>query len=155
MEINAMIDDRDYKHLIEKQIHELMHYLFSKEITFNIVCNINAVKFEPELPESISSNFKPLTLFAISGYTFSSARFEGNYLVFEAGFGPASFASVVKVPLFAVMQIIVGENIMFINMIAGNEKYIKELDSKKTSQKSINAFLKNPNNKNLIDKINS
>ena len=155
MEIDEMIDDKDYKELVEKQIYELTHYLFEKNITFNIVCNISAISFSPELPESISSGFKPLTLFAISGYTFNSAQFDGNNLLFEAGFGPASFGSVVKVPLFAIMQIIVGDNVIFINMIAGNEKYVKELEGKKTSQKSINAFMKNPNNKDLIEKMKS
>jgi hypothetical protein len=94
--IEEMINDYKYKGLIEKQIEDLLEYMFLTNTTFNIVCNIQAVAFEQELPKSISNNFKPLTLFAISGYTFESAHIKNKFLYFEAGFGPANFASIVK-----------------------------------------------------------
>jgi len=149
----SMINDYRYKELIEGQIADLIEYLFESNRTFNVVSNIQAVSFEPALPKSISNNFKPLTLFAISGYTFESAYVEGDFFFFEAGFGPANFASLVKIPLFAIMQVVIDDNVVFINMIASNDKYIKELDKKRTSPKSTSVFLSNPDNKDLIDKL--
>jgi len=153
MDLDNLIEDKKYKKLIEMQLKGLLDYMFESGTTFNIVCNIRAITFDPEMPNSISSNFKPLTLFAISGYTYESARVEENFLIFEAGFGPASFASEVRVPLFAIMQVVLSENVVFINIIAGNDNYIKEIESKKTNKKSVKSFLSNPKNSDLIKNI--
>ena len=153
MSIEHLIYDRKYKTLIERQSEELLIYMFENDIRFNIVCNIATVTFAPELPESISEKFKPLTLFAISGYTFESATIHNKTLIFQAGFGPANYASEVKIPLFSIMQVVLEENVIFINMIAGNEVYIKEWESKRTDQKSLGSFLSNPKNKALLKNL--
>ena len=70
---------------------------------------------------------------------------EQTHIYFEAGFGTENFGSTVKVPFFAIFQIVVEESILFVNSVATVDKFTKD-----AKEKSFNVFKNNPNNKDLL-----
>ncbi len=82
------------------------------------------------------------SLFILSNYTYTTVQVDYNYISFEAGFGNENFGSVVKIPLYAIFQIIIDESILYINSVATVEKFNKDL-----KKNSFNIFKNNPNNK--------
>lgn len=143
--INSIIENSDYKDLVSSQVKDTIDFLIAQNQEFAITANLDAVKFNPELPNSIFEKLSKFSLFVLSNYTFSTLKLDDDYLYFEAGFGKENFGSNVKIPLYSVFQIVVGESILFVNSVATVDKFNK--DSK---EKSFNAFKNNPNNKNLI-----
>ena len=143
--INNIIENSDYKDLVSKQIKETMEFLVEQNQEFAVTANIDAIKFEPELPSLVFDQLSKFSLFVLSNYTYSTINIDNNYLTFEAGFGSENFGSIVKVPLFAIFQIIIDESILYINSVATVDKFNKD-----AKEKSINIFKNNPNNKNLI-----
>ncbi|WP_369811223.1 hypothetical protein [Sulfurimonas microaerophilic] len=138
---------------MKKNIQELIVLFFEKEQNFGILCKIEDVSFNPPLPEEISAEFRPLTLFFLAGYTFESARIEDNYLLFEAGFGSENFGSVVSVPLLSILQVIIDETPVFINLAIESEKSQEvkadEIDEEGL-ENSMATFLSNPENSKFI-----
>ena len=151
--LENVIEDKEFALLMQKNIQELIIHFFEKEQNFGILCKVEEATFEPNLPDSIESEFRPLTLFFLAGYTFETARIEDGFLVFEAGFGSENFGSVVTVPLLSVMQIIVDETPVFINLSTYREKVVvkKEVD-KGGVENSMASFLSNPENSKFIKK---
>ena len=151
--LENVIEDQEFAQLMQKNIQELIIHFFDKEQNFGILCKIDEALFEPSLPESINSEFRPLTLFFLAGYTFETARIEDSMLVFEAGFGSENFGSIVTVPLLSIMQIIVDETPVFINLSTYREKVTvkKEVD-KGGVENSMASFLSNPENFKFIKK---
>ena len=151
--LENIIEDKEFALLMQKNIQELIIHFFEKEQNFGILCKIEEASFEPNLPDSIESEFRPLTLFFLAGYTFETARIEDGFLVFEAGFGSENFGSVVTVPLLSIMQIIVDETPLFINLSIYREKSVmkKELDEGGV-ENSMASFLSNPENSKFIKK---
>ncbi|WP_320035099.1 hypothetical protein [Halarcobacter sp.] len=143
--INNIIENNEYKDLVSKQVKETMEFLIEQGQEFAITANIDAVKFNPELPPLVFDQLSKFSLFVLSNYTYSTIEIDDNYLSFEAGFGSENFGSVVKVPLFSVFQIIIDESILYINSVATVDKFNKD-----AKEKSFNVFKNNPNNKNLI-----
>jgi hypothetical protein len=82
------------------------------------------------------------SLFILSNYTYTTVEIDDDYLTFEAGFGNENFGSVVKIPLFAIFQIVVEESILYLNSVATVEKF-----NKITKRSSFDVFKNNPNNK--------
>ena len=78
----------------------------------------------------------------MSNYTYTTVQIDDNYISFEAGFGNENFGSVVKIPLYAIFQIIIDESILYINSVATVEKFNSDL-----KKNSFNIFKSNPNNK--------
>ena len=139
--------------LMRKHIQELLIYLFEQEQNFGILCKIEHLTFDPVLPEHISSEFRPMTLFFLAGYTFESARIYDDTLVFEAGFGNENIGSLVSVPLLSIMQIIVDETPVFVNLATIQEQVSNhEPDASHGVSDSMAAFLSNPENKKFIKK---
>ncbi len=151
--LENIIEDKEFALLMQKNIQELIIHFFEKEQNFGILCKVEEATFEPNLPDSIESEFRPLTLFFLAGYTFETARIEDGFLVFEAGFGSENFGSVVTVPLLSVMQIIVDETPVFINLSTYREKKVvtKEVDGGGVKN-SMASFLSNPENSKFIKK---
>ncbi len=153
--LDNLVEDKDFAKFMQKSIQELIVLFFQKEQNFGILCRIEEVHFHPELPQEISDEFRPLTLFFLAGYTFESARIEEGYLVFEAGFGSDNFGSVVSVPLLSILQIIVDETPVFINLAnikeldVKGEKADKDIDEKGV-ENSMASFLSNPENSKFI-----
>jgi hypothetical protein len=150
--LDNVIDDNDFIELMQKHAQEVIVHFFEKEQNFGILCKVEDVKFNPELPAEISSEFRPLTLFFLAGYTFETAYIENDMLIFEAGFGAENFGSFVSVPLLSIMQIIIDDTPLFINL-ANNKK----VNSKKVVQaddsgieNSMKSFLSNPENSKFL-----
>jgi len=150
--LEQVIEDRDFAALMQKNIQDLIIHFFEKEQNFGILCKIEEVYFDPELPENINSEFRPLTLFFLAGYTFETARIEDNTLVFEAGFGNDNIGSIVSVPLISIMQIIIDETPVFINL--ATQKELQNLKNEEENQEGVEnsmaSFLSNPENAKFL-----
>ena len=139
---------------MKKHIVEILSHLFDENQNFGILCKIETLSFEPELPSEITTEFRPMTLFFLAGYTFESARIDNEFLVFEAGFGPDNLGSVVHVPLLGIMQIIIDETPIFVNLaspVETNETKAKNNEEGVSGEKnSMEALLANPENKKFL-----
>ena len=140
--IKNIIEDEEYKNLIENQIKETVFFLLEKNQEFSITANIEPVTFTPELPSVIRNQMHKFSLFTLSNYAYTTVQIDDDYMSFEAGFGNENFGSVVKIPLHAIFQIVVDESILYINSVATVEKFNKDL-----KKNSFNIFKSNPNNK--------
>jgi len=145
-----LVQDDKFLAMMQAHIVEMLSYLFDKEQPFGILCKIDQLHFEPELPEEIYNEFHPMTLFFLAGYTFESAQIIGNTLQFEAGFGTDNIGSVVTVPLLNIMQIIIDETPIHVNLAS---EIVLQDDAHETQgqedsgvEKSMAAFLNNPEN---------
>ncbi len=147
-----IIKEDGFTTLMEKHIEELLIYLFEKNQNFGILCKIEHVTFEPQLPENISSEFRPMTLFFLAGYTFESARFSEGYLSFEAGFGSENMGSIVTLPILSILQIIIDETPIFVNLASIQEKKQTNQTLNKGVDNSMASFLSNPENKKFLKK---
>jgi len=151
--LENIIEDKEFALLMQKNIQDLIIYFFEKDQNFGILCKIEEAMFEPSLPESIESEFRPLTLFFLAGYTFETARIENGILIFEAGFGSDNFGSVVSVPLLGIMQIIVDETPILINLCTYREtKSVKKVVDENGVENSMASFLSNPENSKFLKK---
>ena len=152
--IHNVVENLEYKDLIENQIFEVIEFLLGQDEEFSITANIKGVSFNPEVPESISENFPHFTLFTLANYTYSTVELTENNISFETGFGAENFGSVVTIPLHAIFQIIIDESILFLNPTATVEKYFKssipKSDGVDQTTRSMNAFKLNTKNKNLF-----
>jgi hypothetical protein len=151
--LDNVIEDEDFALMMQRNIEEMMIYLFQKEQNFAVLCKIEDVSFEPALPENINAEFRPLTLFFLAGYTFETAQIDGDYLIFEAGFGNENFGSLVTVPMLSIMQIIVDETPLLINL--ATYKHIQKVDKsidKEGVKNSMSSFLSNPENFKFLKK---
>ncbi|QKF58481.1 hypothetical protein [Aliarcobacter lanthieri] len=141
--LKTIIEDYNFKELAQNHVKDIINHIISKNIEFSLVVNIESVIFEPDLPKDIKKKLNKFSLFTLAGYTFTTVRIDGNFLFFEAGFGEENFGSVLKIPLFSILQIIVNDNIIYINLTATVEKFNK----KDLKDNSFNIFKNNPNNK--------
>ena len=151
--LDKLVHDREFAALMRKHIEEMIIEFFKKEQNFGILCKIEETHFAPELPEEMYGNLRAMTLFFLAGYTFESARIEDDMLVFEAGFGPENFGSVVSVPLLSIMQILIDETPVLINLAVYQpyEKKSIEVDEDGV-QNSMASFLSNPENSKFLKK---
>ena len=151
--------DYDFAILMKNHILQTLSYLFDKGQNFGILCKIEDVEFNPELPEYMTKEFHSITLFFLAGYTYDSAYIEDDYIVFEAGFGSENFGSVVSVPILSIIQILVDETPILINLCevkldmlqkeTNNE--MKKIDQK-SIENSMSVFLSNPENQKFFKK---
>lgn len=143
-----IVKNENFNALMRKHIQELMTFLFQEEQNFGVLCKIEDLSFDPELPENIQSEFRPMTLFFLAGYTFESARIDDEYLIFEAGFGADNLGSFVSVPLLSIMQIIVDETPIFVSLASPKKRPPENTNIQKDSgiENSMAAFLSNPEN---------
>jgi len=149
--ISNVVEDLEYRDILEGQIFDVIEYLINKDEEFSITANIKGVSFNPEMPESISKNFPMFTLFTLSNYTYESIILTEKNITFEAGFGSENFGSHVTLPLYAIFQIVIDESILFLNPTATVEKYfIEEKIEEENLSRSMNAFSMNKKNKDLL-----
>ena len=151
--LDSVINNSEFAELMQKNIQELIVHFFLQEQNFGILCNIENVYFEPSLPEVIVTEFRPLTLFFLAGYTFETAHIENEHLIFEAGFGADNFGSIVSVPLVSILQIIVDETPVLINLATyKSKKNSKKESDQKGVENSMASFLSNPENSKFVKK---
>ena len=142
--MNKMLNDPELSKLVQKHIYECLETLLNKNNNFSILANLEFVEFEPNLPPNLISK-SPVILFTLAGYTLSSAVLKQDHICFEAGFGADNFASLVKIPLGAIIQISVNEITLLVNFCLYQGR-------KDTANKSLQAFLSNPENRKLLNK---
>lgn len=134
--------------------NEIIDLLLQEGVNFTILVSLDGVFFEPQLPKKITKNFKPIITFALSGYTFQSAKVYDKILQFEAGFGAENIGSLVSVHLDHILQIVIDGNPIFINCAIPKieeEEFEEEEEKEDRIDKSMKALLSNPKNKNLFD----
>lgn len=152
-----VIEDKEYKEMIEGQVFEIIEFLLDKGEEFSITANIDGVSFNPEIPKTISKNFPHFTLFTLANYTYSTIELTDSSISFETGFGAENFGSVVTIPLCAVFQIVIDESILYLNPTATVQKYFQKKQTPSSQEKtvdqktrSMNAFKMNTKNKKLF-----
>lgn len=141
-----MLYDPDFSGLMVFHLRDIIDLLLQKGEFFSILTNITDVTFDPELPNEISKDFKPITLFVIAEYTFESCSLDEENLYFEAGFGHQNIGSFVKVPLSSIVQIVLENTPIFINL----SHKPKHVEKQSDIDKSTNIFLQNPENREFI-----
>ena len=144
--IKGFLADYDFSELMVFHQRDIIEMLLSKGIFFSILTHIDEIIYEPLLPAEISDNFKPITLFVISEYTFESCSVDDDNLYFEAGFGHQNVGSYVTIPLNSIVQILLEDTPIFINLAIRQKK--KEKDT--SIEASTNIFLSNPENKGFV-----
>jgi len=152
--LENIIENRKFATLMQNNIQDLIIYMFEEEQNFGILCKIEDITFEPILPDEIHSEFRPMTLFFLAGYTFETARIDGDSIVFEAGFGSENIGSLVTVPLLSIMQVIIDETPILINLASYTklEKVNHEIkrSDKQGVDNSMASFLSNPENAKFL-----
>lgn len=143
-----LIKNSEFQRLMQHHIEELIIHFFQTEQNFGILCKIDEISFDPPLPESITKEFRAMTLFFLAGYTFETAHIDGDTLIFEAGFGVENIGSFVTVPLLSILQIIIDETPIFVNVATSKKenKETKTQNSQDGIKNSMEALLSNPEN---------
>jgi len=145
------LESDNFKKIMQDHILNTIEYLFNEHQEFGVACEIEYVKFNPELPHDIQNALPEITLFMLANYSFESASIDDQFLSFEAGFGHQNIGAVVHIPLLSIKQLFVGEYPVLIITSPKREKKqekIKEIDS-------MSALLNNPENAKLLKKKKS
>ncbi|WQS75040.1 hypothetical protein KVE54_02185 [Helicobacter pylori] len=120
---------RELRLLNNKHCIEYLQFLSKNHLSFNLLCERDAIDFSPKLPKEIHEKFGALVLFVLAGYTLESLMIDAKSVRFEAGFGPNNIGSVVQVELPGIIQILVkekNENAVLFNRCDSLELFHKE-----------------------------
>ncbi|MUU29095.1 hypothetical protein F7203_04265 [Helicobacter pylori] len=120
---------RELRLLNNKHCVEYLQFLSKNHLSFNLLCERDAIDFSPKLPKEIHEKFGTLVLFILAGYTLESLMIDAQSVQFEAGFGPNNIGSVVQVKLPGIIQILIkekNENIVLFNRCDSLELFQKE-----------------------------
>ncbi|GAA7466580.1 hypothetical protein ACR9JN_00720 [Helicobacter pylori] len=120
---------RELRLLNNKHCVEYLQFLSKNHLSFNLLCERDAIDFSPKLPKEIHEKFGSLVLFILAGYTLESLMIDAQSVQFEAGFGPNNIGSVVQVGLSGIIQILIkekNENIVLFNRCDSLELFQKE-----------------------------
>ena len=133
-----------FSQIMTAHISNTIALLIEEEIFFGIMAHIDAITFDPPLPQHIQEGFSAVSYFSFENYTFESLVLHEDSITFEAGFGEEAIGSVLEVPLHAILQVIVQDVPILINMAQAPKE---EADPYEKSRK---MFLSNPKNKKLL-----
>ncbi|WQY67296.1 hypothetical protein E5L64_01710 [Helicobacter pylori] len=120
---------RELRLLNNKHCIEYLQFLSKNHLSFNLLCERDAIDFSPKLPKEIHEKFGSLVLFVLAGYTLESLMIDAQSVQFEAGFGPNNIGSVVRVKLPGIIQILIkekNENAVLFNRCDSLELFQKE-----------------------------
>ncbi|GAA7136026.1 hypothetical protein HpBGD42_13940 [Helicobacter pylori] len=120
---------RELRLLNNKHCVEYLQFLSKNHLSFNLLCERDAIDFSPKLPKEIHEKFGTLVLFVLAGYTLESLMIDAQSVQFEAGFGPNNIGSVVQVKLPGIIQILIkekNENAVLFNRCDSLEVFHKE-----------------------------
>ncbi|GHR01927.1 hypothetical protein [Helicobacter pylori] len=120
---------RELRLLNNKHCMEYLQFLSKNHLSFNLLCERDAIDFSPKLPKEIHEKFGTLVLFVLAGYTLESLIIDTQSVQFEAGFGPNNIGSVVQVELPGIIQILIkekNENAVLFNRCDSLELFQKE-----------------------------
>ncbi len=120
---------RELRLLNNRHCIEYLQFLSKNHLSFNLLCERDAIDFSPKLPKEIHEKFGTLVLFVLAGYTLESLMIDAQSVQFEAGFGPNNIGSVVQVKLPGIIQILIkekNENAVLFNRCDSLEVFHKE-----------------------------
>ncbi|GAA8348098.1 hypothetical protein KH0155_27970 [Helicobacter pylori] len=120
---------RELRLLNNKHCMEYLQFLSKNHLSFNLLCERDAIDFSPKLPKEIHEKFGSLVLFVLAGYTLESLMVDAQSVQFEAGFGPNNIGSVVQVELPGIIQILIkekNEDVVLFNRCDSLELFQKE-----------------------------
>ncbi|GAA8817436.1 hypothetical protein HpRN124_05200 [Helicobacter pylori] len=120
---------RELRLLNNKHCIEYLQFLSKNHLSFNLLCEREAIDFSPKLPKEIHEKFGALVLFVLAGYTLESLMIDAKSVQFEAVFGPNNIGSVVQVELPGIIQILIkekNENAVLFNRCDSLELFQKE-----------------------------
>jgi len=137
-----------YRSIMRRHLYEVVAYLLENDQDFAVAADVDAMRFDPPLPRSITQHFDEVALFVLVGYTFQSAWLDEEHLYFEAGFGKEDIAAEVTLPLLAIRQIFVGEYPVAINVASPAPFRSPEY---RPARRSMEALLRNPENRRFLD----
>jgi len=132
----------EYKELVVKNCYNTLKFLLKEGVDFSIATYTNVIEFNPPIPQEIAT-FDESALFVIANYTKESTTIDKSSITFETGFGNENFGSILTIPLEAIMQIFVGEEILHISYYEPKVKIV---------QNSMELLLNNPENQKLLKK---
>jgi len=136
----------EYKSIIQEHLYNTIAFLLDNGMEFSIAAEVRHMNFEPELPRKISSSFDEVALFVMAGYTFESCELSEDEFLFEAGFGEDGIGASVSMPILCIKQIFADNYPITIN-ISEPKRPKAILDT----NRSMEALLRNPDNKKLFD----
>lgn len=157
---------RGLRLLNNKHCIEYLQFLSKNHLSFNLLCEREAIDFSPKLPKEIHEKFGALVLFVLAGYTLESLMIDAKSVQFEAGFGPNNIGSVVQVELPGIIQILIkekNENAVLFNRCDSLELFQKkepllqepkkdELESKEWLD-SKEALFSNSKNRAILENL--
>ena len=146
--LESILDSKNFAELMKRHLYEVMELLIKEGVEFSVAAEIEHISFSPELPQEIVSNFAPVSLFVLAGYTYESLILEKDYITFEAGFGKENIGSFVTIPLLAIRHILLNDLVIAVNMAIFQEKS----DQESEIEHSMDIFLSNPENEKIIKK---
>ncbi len=157
---------RELRLLNNKHCMEYLQFLSKNHLSFNLLCERDAIDFSPKLPKEIHEKFGALVLFVLAGYTLESLIIDAKSVQFEAGFGPNNIGSVVQVELPGIIQILIkekNENAVLFNRCDSLELFQKEeplfQESKTDEQESKEwldskeALFSNSKNRTILENL--
>ena len=145
--LEEFFQSKEYKQLAVQNIHATLELLLKKGVEFSIISHTNVIDFNPVIPKEIIT-FDEIAMFIIAGYSYESSNLSKTSLSFEAGFGEENFGSVLTIPLEAIVQIAIGEELLLINHFEPKEVVIEE----EKENSSMDILLNNPENLKLINR---
>ena len=141
--LEEFFQSNEYRELAKKNIYATLELLLKKGIEFSIIGYTKAIDFNPPIPKEILE-FDEIAMFIIAGYSYESSTLDKNSFSFETGFGAENYGSVLTIPLEAVVQIAIGEELLLINHYEPKEEIVEPEVS------SMDILLNNPENLKLI-----
>jgi len=137
-----LFEKNSYKNLVIQNCYNTLEFLLKEGLDFSLATYTNVIEFNPPIPKEVAV-FDESALFVIADYTKQSTILNKKSITFEAGFGDENFGSTLTIPLEAIMQLFVGEDILHISYY--EPKVIIE-------QNSMELLLNNPENQKLLKK---
>lgn len=162
MKNNNKISFEELIEIQEKNASEIIKLLIDKTDDFSIICgNTFLIEFEPKLPQNLYDEIIHIfTSFYLSNYSLENITINEklSLLEFNTSFGKENFETKVRIPLRTIYKI--NGNIedfidecLYLNAIVFENKFIKYFkDNKSDLNKSLNVFLSNPKNKEILKK---
>ncbi len=128
-----------YKEAVVASNYAFIQFLLQEQIPFTIIVHSNILECNPPIPKTVIS-FDKLVRLDIANYTLEHAILEKDALIIQTAFGIENYESTLTIPLEAIFQIAIAEDLIAISYYEPQEK---EADS-------LEVFLNNPANQKIL-----
>jgi len=146
----SLLQTDTFRSIMRDHLFKTIVYLLETGQEFAVAAEVEHLVSDPELPRHITRGFGEVALFVLQGYTFETATLDDDHLYFEAGFGEENIGAHVTLPLLSIKQVFVGEYPIAINITSPTPWKSSEPQS---SDRSMEALLRNPENQKLVKNI--